>query len=100
MDSKILDLGSEFDHRKIYFEGKLMTVKDLPSAYRRGIKQAYFFGFYCKECFDKGKISLLIRAQEIFNVCPQCGVEISFEEEVKMKKYQYKRKKSKYLMQI
>jgi len=84
-------LPRNFDARKVFFNNRMVAIKDLPTKYKRGIRQAYSRGFYCERCFNSGYVYLLVRISEYPNVCPRCGAETPFEEEIRMTARQYKR---------
>ena len=89
-------LPNNFDARKVFLQNHTVAIKDLPTRYKRGIRQAYSRGFYCEHCFNLGYVSSLVRISEYANVCPRCGAEIPFEEEERMTPRIYKRiRKSK-----
>jgi len=89
-------LPKNFETREVFFYGRKVAIKDLPTSFRRGIRQAFTRGFYCIPCFNLGHVSLLVKTPDESNICPRCGQETPFEEEKRMTPRLYKRiKKSK-----
>jgi len=77
--------------RKLY--GEKTKIKNLFSGLERGIKLAYVTDMFCKQCFNLGYVSLLVKTLENSNACSRCGAETPFEEEIKMIDRQYKRRR-------
>jgi len=78
--------------RKLY--GEKTKIKNLFSSLERGIKQGYVTNIFCKLCLEKGYLSRLKLVEEIYEVCPKCGSEKPFEEEIRMTPRQYKRQRN------
>jgi len=90
-DDKEIAIPSKSILQKYY--GEKIKIKNLFSGFQRGIKHHFAFEFYCKACFNKGYISLLIQADENSNVCPKCGIETSFEKVMGPRSKKSQRKK-------
>ena len=58
-----------------------LPLKEWNSAASNTIKILYNSGFYCDECFKKGRLVELILDDEHF-VCKKCGKESEYREEV------------------
>jgi len=84
-------LPKNFETRQVIFYGSKVAIKDLPTPYRRGIKQGYARDFYCRSCFKKGIVSSLINPDGIHNICQKCGSETPYEDETKMTPRIYKK---------
>jgi len=56
-------------------------LKEWNSAASNTIKILYNCGFYCDQCFKKGRLAELISDHEHF-VCQKCGKESDYQEEI------------------